>query len=238
MKASRWWLLCWLSLLAGCASQDTVDPREAARINTELGAEYYSQGQTDRAREKYERALELYADYAPAHAALGLLFAGIDRNDEASEHYREALSLDSKDSATRNNYAVFLCRTGDAAEAMEEFARVLEDLDYRSPKVAMTNAGVCARKLSDMKLAETYFLKALKKDKKYPEALDQMAQLCYDRGQYLRSRAFLQRLEASTSLDRDRLVLAVRIEEAMGDVAAASRYRTQLRQRYPHARTD
>lgn len=235
----RWFLPLLLLLLVGaCATQGATDPREAARINTELGAEYLAQGQNDRAREKLERALELYPTYAPAHAALGLLFAGMDRRDEARQHYEQALMYETKDSATRNNYAVFLCGSGREEQAMKEFERVLTDLDYRSPEVALTNAGICARKLKNMKLADTYFRKALARDVKYAEALDQMALLSYDRGQYLQARGFLQRLESITPLDSERLILAIRIEEALGDTAAVNRYRTTLRQRFPQARAD
>lgn len=227
-----------VALAAGCAATGGKDPKEAARVNTQLGIEYIGQGQIKMAQGKLERALELDPTYAPTHATLAVLYQRIGRDDEAQKFFEQALALDPHDSYTRNNYGGYLCRRGKTREAMAQFAEVLKDQSYASPEVPLTNAGICARKLPDNKRAEFYFRRALARAPKYPDALAQMAQLSYDRRQALKARAFLQRLEALQPLDREQLELGMKIERALNNEQARARYEQRLRARHPDVFSD
>lgn len=226
----------WVSACATLPGQ--ADPKEAARANTQLGIEYMAQGQLERARDKLERAIVQDPTHGAAHAALAVLYQRTGRDADALIHFQQALVLNPNDSYTRNNYGAYLCARGKTREAMEQFVQVLKDQSYVSPEVALTNAGVCARKVPNHRQAEVYFRRALERAPKYPDALAQMALLNYDRRQFLKARAFLQRLESQKLLDREQLQLGMKIERALGDDQARSRYEAALRARHPDADND
>ena len=237
------WLAVLLLTLAACANpqaQDRTpsDPKEAAKVNTQLGIQYMAQRQYARALPKLKRALELDPNLQQAHAAIALLYAGGGEAAKARTHYNRALLLDSGDSSTRNNYAAFLCDQGQVDDALAQFERVLQDKRYPAPENVLTNAGICAQRIPDAARAEKYFRAALKRNPKYSEALGALAALSYERGEYLQARAFLQRYEAVAPPTQETLLLGLRTERELGDKAAAARYAAKLRATYPDVPTD
>jgi type IV pilus assembly protein PilF len=77
-------------------------------------------------------------------------------------------------------------------------------------------------------IAEENLRRALQIDPTNVAALGAMAQLRFNQAQYLDARAFVQRRLVAAPADRDTLLLAARIEDKMGDAAAAARYRKQI----------
>ncbi len=238
----RWILIALLSLI-GCANPQAQertpsDPKEAAKVYAQLGIQYMAQGQYARALPKLKRALELEPALQEGHAAIALLYAGGGETAKARAHYLRALTLDSGDSATRNNYAAFLCNQGQTDDALAEFDRVLKDRRYPTPENVMTNAGICALRIPDAARAEKYLRAALKRNPRHAEALREMAAMSYERGEYLQARAFLQRYETVAQPTQETLLLGLRTERELGDKAAAARYAEKLRATYPDVPTD
>ena len=236
--------LCLLTLLiAGCVtespkglySQSQADYTEAARINTQLGIDYMRKGESERALSKLQRALEQDPTLALAHSSIAFVYQSRGDAVSADRHYRKALALEPNSPDTQNNYGVFLCGQSRYDEALAAFERALRVNGYRTPEVAMTNAGVCARKAGNIAQAEQYFRGALRENSTFASALAQIALLSYERGEYLRARAFLQRYSQSAAHSPQTLWLGVRTERALGDPAAARRYADQLKQRYPES---
>ena len=64
-----------------------------------------------------------------------------------------------------------------------------------------------------------------------------MAEYQYGQGQYFEARAFAERRLAAAPADASVLQLAARIEERLGDRAAANRYEQRLRAEFPQAAT-
>ena len=238
--------LCAL-LLAGCVTESVTDDRqakpgysevkpnlsEAARANTQLGIEYTRKGQYTLALEKLLRALDQDDSYAPTHAAIALLYARRGENDAAERHYRRALSLDPRDTAARNNFAIFLCAQGKTEEAIPTFEALARDRSHDSPADTWENAGVCALRSGAPERAEGYFREALNINPGAPAALLQMAHLSAQKQDWLRVRAFLQRRERTTAQTAESLRLAAQAERQLGDALAADRYEQQLRRDFP-----
>lgn len=229
--------------LGGCAHSlalgQSAEPGQtkAASLYTDLAGEYMRMGDMERARDKVRMALEQDPDYGPAYGMRALLYMHQQRYDEADKAFSKALSLDGDDSETRNNYASFLCRQGQADKAMREFAQVLKDPAYDTRDVALTNAGICALQLPDRARAEDFFRRALQLDPKYGPALAQMAILSYTKGELLSTRAFVQRYEAVSVPGRDLLMIGLHTERKLGDRKAVEHYREQLNQRFPNIDT-
>jgi type IV pilus assembly protein PilF len=230
-------LICASALLAaGCASSGQspqVSDEEAARFNVQLGVNYLQRGNLSDARDKLERAVEQDPSFPSAHAALGFLYERVGEFDKAGSHLRRAAQLAPDDPAMQNNYGGFLCRRGEREAGIEYFDRAARNAFYRTPEVALTNAGVCARGIPNVEAAEAYLRRALELNRTYPAALLQLADLKLAAGDSFNARAFMQRYEAVATATAVSLDLGRRIELAAGDARAAAQYERRLRQEFP-----
>ena len=210
------------------------DMKEAARLNTQLGIDYMRKGEFDVALDKLKRAIDEDPDLAMAHSTIALVYQRKGDADLAEEHYRRALRLNDGDAGTMNNFGVFLCSQGKVSDAEEMFLRAAKNKDNPLPADAWANAGVCVK--NDKKhadRAEGYFREALQLDPKHANALFQMAQVCYDKKDYLRARAFLQRYEAAAAATPETLWLGAQTERRLGDTMAARSYERRLATDFP-----
>jgi type IV pilus assembly protein PilF len=228
-------MLVLLTVAACSSTPQTSDDekRKAAETNTALGRQYMDRGQYEIALEKLKRAVAQDNTYAPAHTMLAVLYETIGQRDEAEQEYRKALRYDPDDGDVNNNYGAFLCASGREREAERYFLAAVQDPFYETPAIALSNAGSCALSIGDLDKAESFLRQSLGFDDKLGSALLPMAQVSYQRGAYLRARAFLQRYESVGSKNEESLSLGFRIEKRLGDEDMASRYRAELQERYP-----
>ena len=229
-------------VLAGCTTTQVdegsgkTDLKEAARLNTQLGIDYMRKGQYDLALEKLQRALEQDSDLAAAHSTIALLYQRRGEADQAEDHYREALDLNKDDPTTLNNFGIFLCGQGEIADAEEIFVKAAQNKDNLNPADAWANAGVCARRdPKKLDKAEGYLREALRINARHPNALAQMAQVSYEKQDYLRARAFLQRYESIARATPQTLWIAAQTERKLGDLQSARSYERRLRTDFPEA---
>jgi type IV pilus assembly protein PilF len=245
-RAARTALIAMLLLPAACVSttrhdqgaiqnDSKPDYAEAAKLNTQLGIDYARQNQDDLAMEKLQRALEQDSRLPDTHSTIAYLYAKRGEDAEADKHYRRALELAPKDSSTKNNYGVFLCAHNRAVEADKLFQQAAADKQYRSPEVALTNAGVCERKKPDLVAAERDFRAALKANPNFADALSQMAWLSYQQKEYLHARAFLQRYQQAGPATPETLLIGELTEKALGDTVAARAYEQRLKKEFPES---
>jgi type IV pilus assembly protein PilF len=218
---------------AGAAVAGADSAAEAARYNAQLGIAYLKQGKLEIARDKVERALSQNSRDAVVQTAAALLYDRLGDERRADRAYSAALRLDSRNPDMQNNYAVFQCRRGEHAKGEKLFEQAAKNPMYRTPAVAYANAGVCARGANDLARAEEYFRKALALQPTYPDALLQLADLAFARGNGLQARAFLERYFTSTPATPDALALGVRVERSLGDTAAANDYAARLKRDFP-----
>ena len=183
--------------------------------------------------EKLELAVHQDPKHVPAHLALGIVYQSINRNEQALGHLKTAVELAPEDGGAHNSYAALLCEVGRYAEADKHFRAALNDPFYSTPGVALANAGSCARRDGRDEEAERYLREALEYDPQSRTALFNLAGLSFERGEGLRARAFLQRLEAVGGLGARALLLAVQVERSLGSEAIAQEYARTLIERYP-----
>jgi type IV pilus assembly protein PilF len=238
-------LISILLLLAGCVTvteNGSLPPRaeadlvEAARINTALGVDYARKGRFDVALDKLNRAIEQNPAHAPAHAALAFVHTQQGEYTKAEKSYTRALQLAPDDPATRNNFGVFLCSQKRYADAETVLLQAARNPRYSERETALTNAGVCARRIPDLDKAEGYFREALKLRPEFPEALAQLVGITLERRDYLRARAFVQRYEKVGPVTPETLWIAASAETALGDAAAAQTYAERLHKQFPESK--
>jgi type IV pilus assembly protein PilF len=225
----------------GCVSnQPSKDDQQeqalkAAETNTALGLEYMNRGQPEVALGKLKKAIAEDDEYAPAHTVLAVLYETIGEYQLAGKHYRKAVDLDPNNGDINNNYGVYLCQSDKVREAQRFFVKALEDPFYRTPAVALTNAGSCALGAGMLADTDGYLRRALQFSPQFPDALLLMAKLNETEKNYLTSRAFIQRFEAVTEATAESLFLGYRIETALGDDNARMRYFEVLNGQFPGA---
>lgn len=241
MSARRAVLAACVALAACTTTTDPqssgkTDLKEAARLNTQLGIDYMRKGQYEFALEKLKRAIEQDADLATAHSSIALLYQRRGEADLAEDHYREALDLNKDDPGTLNNFGVFLCGQGEIGDAEKVFLKAAQNRANPSAADAWANAGVCVRRdPKKLERAENYFREALQLNPRHPNALAQMAMVSYERQEYLRARAFLQRYESIAKATPQTLWIGVQTERKLGDLQTARGYERRLRTEFPEA---
>ena len=232
-------LLCACAALTGCVTTGDepleVNEEDAAIYNTQLGASYLQRGDLELAREKLEKAVKQDRNLASAHAYLGVVYERLAEPDMADKAYRTAVRLTPKDPSIVNTYGGYLCRSDRREEGIEYFLKAAENPIYRTPEVAFTNAGVCAAAIPDTEAAETYLKSALAANPVHREALIQLASLNMQRGDPMKTRAFIERFLDAGPATADALALAVRAETELGDQEAADAYQRQLEDEFPEA---
>jgi type IV pilus assembly protein PilF len=235
----RAWLSGALLALTACAGTsgsvgEAASDNEAAIANMNLGAGYLRQGNVELAIERLRRALAQDPDLVQAHSTIAFAYDQIGSLEEAETHFRRATELDREDGAAANAYAAFLCNRGNRwAEAEPYFRRATQDLDYGTPEVAMTNAGICARDAGELQKAEENFRAALTRNPRYADALLNMIELSFQREDHLQTRAFTQRYLAIRPATASVLWMCYSAERALNNAPAAEACATQLRSGFP-----
>ena len=215
---------------SGGTVSERASDSEAAIANMNLGAGYLRQGNIDLAIERLQRALAQDPRLVLAHSTIALAYDQAGSFDEAEEHFRRATQLDPNDGSAANAYAAFLCnRQNRWADAEPYFRRAAADRDYGTPEVALTNAGICARDAGELDAAEENFRAALSRNPRYADALMNMMELSYQKGDRLQTRAFIQRYLDVRPATAAVLWLCFNVERDLNNPAAAERCATQLR---------
>jgi type IV pilus assembly protein PilF len=226
--------------LTACVTSDGRKPlkRESADVtaskyNIQLGTAYLQQGNYALAREKLERSLKQNPKDPDVHTSLGLLY---DRTGEvklADKHFREALRLAPDKPDIVNNYAIYLCKNGRVDEGVERFRTVAGNRYYRTPEVALTNAGVCLRGAKRYDEAQKTFAAAIKARPNYSEPTVQLAAMLLEREQLVDARKVVDTYIDAFKPNADVLLTAVNVARASKDKLAEEKYSRVLRMEFP-----
>jgi type IV pilus assembly protein PilF len=241
-----------LVLVAGCAStkspqtsqqqaaSDPVKSQEAtplqrAQIKTDLAAGYYERGQFDVAIEVLDESQKLEPNYAKTYNVYGLVYTMLGETQKAEGNFQRALALAPNDPDIRANWGAFLCATGRTRESIPEFETALRDPLYKSPEIALINAGKCTAMLGDGKKADEYFRRAIASSPGNPIAAYNLALLAYRESRLDDARSWMRPVMRDSSPRPEALFLGMCIERKGGDKQAEISYQTQLRNRYPES---
>jgi type IV pilus assembly protein PilF len=216
------------------AQTPPLDPtQEAGRINARLAMEYLKRDQLQVAQEKIEKALVQNPRDVNVQLSAGLVYERLRENKAAEKHFRQALKVAPDSPEAQNALGAYLCRNKQQAKGEEMFVKAANNPLYRTPFVAYTNAGVCARSAGQLERAERYLRQALTSQVDYPEAYAQLAGVLHERGNNLHARAFVERYLAVAPATADMLLLGYNIEVAMKDQSAAAGFRSRLEKEFP-----
>jgi type IV pilus assembly protein PilF len=224
--------------LGGCTGNPThegVDTTKAAETNAMLGLRYMQQGNYEVALEKLNRALSFDHRYGPAHHYLAELYRRLEKYEEADEHYRDALDYSEDDSSLFNNYGAFLCDRDRYEEGEMQFLKVLKNPVYSRKDQVYENLGLCVERKPNVERAEVYLRSALRINPNLPKSLLAMARLSFSKGEYLSTRAYLQRYLDEARHTAETLWLGIRTERLLGDKNAVDSYGLWLKANFPES---
>lgn len=240
MRSSAVAFLVVSAALAGCMStggNQLGEPNveRAAEINLEIGIDYLRKNNLAQAKQKIDKSIEQNPRNSKAQITAGMLYDRLGQDDKAESHFAKGLALDPKNPEVQNNYGAYLCQKGKYERGEKLMLEAAGNPLYRTPEVAYLNAANCARNGGNMKAAEANLRKALAVRPKFSEALYQMADLQYKQTDYLSARGFLERYLEVGRTSAATLWLGVRIEQGLGNAAAAKNYAERLKLEYPRA---
>ncbi len=236
-------------LAAGCATEQApsayktettatgqdAEARNRARIHTELAAGYFELGNLGVALEEVNEALRADPTYGPAYNVSALVHADLKEDRLAEQQFERALRLNPVDSDANNNYGMFLCQRHREEEGIRYFLAALRNPLYQTPERSYINAGLCSRKRGDLTGAQEYFERAVKLRPDQPQALYQLGDLLYARGELAQARPYVSRA-SQVAPTPETLWLGLRLERKLGDRNAEASYAAQLRRGFPNSR--
>jgi len=246
-------LFCAAAVLAGCEStpkqppappvpqvQPPPPPQEApapyrAQLHQEIAAGFYERGQMDIALQELDQAVKLDPKNAKIYNTYGLVYATLGKESDAQRNFQQALELAPNDPEIRQNWGWYLCTHGKARESIPEFDQAVRDPLYKTPDIALANAGKCSVEIADYGRAEDYFKRALQINPGNIPAAYSLSLLAYREGRFEQARGLVKRVTAVPNPAPDALYLGMCIERKLGDRTSEAAYISQLRNRYPDA---
>jgi type IV pilus assembly protein PilF len=224
-----------LTVIACAHNQDfkKSSPQQMAATNTQLAIEYMRLGKLGESRDFIERALEQDPGNPNVQMTAGLVYERLRDNAKAERSYFNAYKSGKKDPNIVNAYAGFLCRTGKAVAGEKLFVEIADSPVYQTPEVALINAGVCVRGTGDVVDAERYFKRALAIRPNLPEAMLQLGNIAFDRGDAAEALAEVQRYLAVNPPTSEILWLGFRAQRKLGDPVAAAMFARRVQTEFP-----
>jgi type IV pilus assembly protein PilF len=211
---------------------EVSEPRNRARIHTELAAAYFERGNMAVALEELRVAAGADSTYAPAYSLFGLVYMELRERDLAAKNFERALSLAPNDGEINHNYGLFLCQTERAPDSIKYFMQAVKNPLYATPSRSYSAAGLCTLRASNTKEAEQFFERALRLEPDEPSSLLHLGQIRYKQGRMDDARRLVSRYNKLGEPNSESLWLALRIERRLGDKSAESGYAGQLRRRF------
>ena len=233
VKALALMLCCCVAACSNNSGFKKASPKVTAATNVQLAIEYMRLGKLASARDFIEQALTEDPGNPDVQMTAGLVYERLNDMHRAEKAYSTMYRLGKNDPNIQNTYAGFLCRTGKAVEGEKLFASIAVNPLYQTPEVALINAGVCVRGTGDVVDAERYFNRALAIHPNLPEAMLQLGNIAFDRGDAAQARDIVQRYLAVNAPTPEVLWLGFRAERKLGDATAAAAYARRVQTEFP-----
>ncbi len=223
-------VIAWFSYwLAACVSDDTrFDASEKstrAEAHAALGLLYLRRDSLQFAEEEYQKALKLDRSNADAHHGMGLVDAKRGKLKDAKTALSNAAKLAPANLDMNADYALVLCRLNEEKSGIEVLKQALSIAQPQRPHLGTELAlGRCYQSAYNLDLAERTYSRALEMSPRLSQALYPMAEIKFQRGEFLSARGFVQRYFDNGPKTAEALLLGIRIEAALNDQAQQREY--------------
>lgn len=228
MKSSALIISVLLGTLGGCVSQSTVveDDRvamreannvEAARTRMVLGLNYLERGDNVQALFNLEKAKSLDPKSPEVYNALAYYYQRVGEFGDAEDAYRDALSADSDNADTYNNYGSLLCQRGKYEQAEKLLLAAVKRPGYIRVSESYENLALCKLAQDDFDAYRSYLQLAIQHGSNRAPAVYRMAELEYAVGDLNMARRLSDRLQNLGQVAVESSLLRYLIAYQMGD---------------------
>jgi type IV pilus assembly protein PilF len=160
-----------VGVLLACTTTNLEEQRRKAEAYRNLGEAYLRQGKYSAALKELLKTEALAPDDYFLQEDLGLVYYFKGKQDLAIRHYKKALALKADYAPARNNLGNAYLEKREWDKAIEQYEIVVSDLVYATPHYPLSNLGLAYYEKKEYRLAEKYFLKALKIEQDFDRAL-------------------------------------------------------------------
>lgn len=249
------WLRCLgagllAGVLAGCAAgpqasgstadrvteSDEPDTSRRARIRLELAVGYFDKGQTTIALDELKQSINADPNFFEAYNLRGLIYMRLNDIPLAEESFKRALSINPKAATVQHNYGWLLCQQSRMAEAQSLFNSALTNPAYGDRAKTWMTLGLCQLKFDQSEQAEISLLRSYELDAGNPITGYNLANLFYQRADYVRAQFYVRRINNSELANSETLWLGVKVERKLQNREALAQLGGQLKKRYPQSR--
>jgi len=236
------------AFLSGCVTQnyenDSDKPvvenvsnnNEIAMTRISLGLGYLKMGNTTQAKLNLEKAKRFSPKLVQVYTAFAHYYDVVGEQELAIESYEKALSIDSDDPDTLNNYGVFLCRHEKYQAAEKYTLQAIAVPTYLMVSQSYENLALCQLKAKKYAKADKYFTKSIQHSPNRASALLQMVRLQYIFSDYQEAQKYLRRYEKATRrFSPEALALAYKVFEKQRNRKVAKNYASMLVKLFPNS---
>lgn len=217
------------------------DPEKAAKVRTQMAAEYIRSGDLDAAKRALDQALEADSRDSTANMMMGVLLQqeGSKPNmEKADSYFSRAISLDPKNAQARNNYGTYLYQLKRYNDAIQQFSIAGATLGYDQRYRALENLGRTYIKLGDMANAVKAFKQALQVNRQSTVSMLELAEILYLQHNAVAARQLYEqyvRLVGQKEQGARALWIGLRIARANGDTMGMQVLVNQMRALFPES---
>ena len=163
MKTNRFIFVVLASIfcIVSCAANLEVRKKQE-KASRNLGETYMQKGDYTSALRELLKAEKIYSEDPYLQNGLGLTYMAKGKLDIAIDHFKKAIKLKPDYSPAKNNMGTAYLVKKEWDTAIVCFKGVTEDLLYATPHFPLSNLGWAYYNKKDYKLAEKYYLDALK----------------------------------------------------------------------------
>lgn len=233
-------------VIQGCqtTSDGTIikkNPEKAAKVRTQLAAEYIRTGDLDAAKRALDQALKSDSRDSTANMMMGVLLQqeGSQASIEKAEPYfKRAISIDPENAQARNNYGTYLYQIERYNDAIEQFSIAGATLGYDQRYRALENLGRIYLKIGDSVNAEKTFKQALQVNRDSIISMIELSEMFYLQGKIPAANQLYEqyvRLAGQKNQGARALWVGIRLARANGDKLGTQVLVNQLRALFPNS---
>lgn len=214
---------------------DEPEVRRRARIRLELAVGYFEQGQTTIALDELKQSLAADPAYAEAYSLRGLIYMRLNDFRFAEESFKKAIVLNPQDSNVVHNLGWLMCLQARYPESFDLFRKALSNPQYGERAKTHRALGLCQLRAGLRAEAEASLLKSHEFDAGNPVTTFNLANLMFQRGDFVRAQFYVRRLNNSELANAESLWLGVKVERRMENRDAMLQLAGQLLKRFPQS---
>jgi type IV pilus biogenesis/stability protein PilW len=168
-------------LFSSCSGHSEARKREAdARMR--MGVTYLQQENIPMAMRELHRASELDPSNPEVYMMLGMAYRARGDQKKAEEYLREAIDKNPDYADAHNNLGIVLADRKEWEEAIREFRKAYENVQYQTPERAFYNSAEAYRHKGDAAKAEEQYRQALRLNPGYGPACTTLAEMLSGQG--------------------------------------------------------